>query len=88
MTVDESSQLLTLAVWAGLGVLFALVFISWLKVSRSKTSPSHPHMHVVDGVTITHSHPGGERDHQHSTITVSMQHYAQLVKRAQRRQSS
>mgnify|MGYP001302547413 CR=1 FL=1 len=88
MAADETSQLLTLALWAGLGVLFALVILSWLKVSRSKVKQSHPHMHVVDGVTITHSHAGGELDHQHSTITVSMQHYAHLVKRAERRQSS
>ncbi len=59
--------------------------------SRQAIDPSedsYPHMHVVDGVTITHSHADGQRDHEHTTITVSMKHYAQLVKRAQRRQSS
>lgn len=56
--------------------------------SSKGDSAAHPHLHVVDGVTITHAHAGGEHAHEHSTITVSMTHYAQLVKRAQRRQSS
>lgn len=46
-----------------------------------------PHMHVVDGVVITHAHAKGDQTHEHSSITVSMSHYAELVKRAQQRQS-
>lgn len=106
MAGTDASQVFTLALWLGLGVLFALVFIGWLNLSRSRAARSwrartadsrhaldatpedYPHMHVVDGVTITHSHAGGERAHEHSTITVSMSHYAELVKRAERRQSS
>lgn len=102
MESTEASQVFTLALWVGLGIVFALAFIGWLNVSRSRTArswrarsadsrhavdaeaESYPHMHVVDGVTITHSHAGGERDHEHATITVSMAHYAHLVKRAER----
>lgn len=42
-----------------------------------------PHMHVVNGVVITHSHVGGDEDHHHETITMSIEHYAELVKRAE-----
>jgi hypothetical protein len=48
----------------------------------------YPHLHIVDGVTITHAHVGGDLPHEHDTITVSMEHYVRLVKLAQRQQSS
>lgn len=46
-----------------------------------------PHMHVVDGVVITHSHIDGQHEHHHETITISIEHYAQLVRRGEQRQS-
>lgn len=49
----------------------------------ASTDDLMPHMHIVDGVVITHSHARGDKAHEHTSITVSMKHYAELVKRAE-----
>lgn len=51
-------------------------------------STLEPHMHVVDGIVITHAHARGDQPHEHTHITVSMKHYAALVRRASQQDAS
>ena len=82
----------------GTAVFIALLVLAWVKVSpasrgngwRAQKPSRHdfPHLHVVDGVLITHAHRGGDKAHSHETITVSMKHYADLHRRASQGSSS
>lgn len=73
-------------------MVIGLIILAWLNVSRSRLgqkfrgpdeNEQFPHMHVVNGVVITHSHAAGDREHSHTDITVPIEHYADLVKQAQ-----
>ena len=92
-----SSELLVLAWTLGGALVLSLAVLGWLNLSHGSKSrkwrnhsPNEPfpHMHTVDGVVITHSHPGGEGEHTHKEITVSMQHYAALARMAQQNQGT
>lgn len=92
MSDSDRFALIVIVVALSAVMLLGLLVLAWLNVSRTKlgqkfrgpdTSEKFPHMHVVNGVVVTHSHPAGDREHDHSEVTVPMEHYADLVKQAQ-----
>lgn len=67
---------------------FGVKFRAWRDsddefTSKAATPVSVPHTHVVDGVTIMHSHAGGDQVHEHTTVSVPMDAYIAWAKSVQ-----
>lgn len=98
-----AAAIVLLAIAAPLIIVLARRFGPEIDAEQSVTLPNNsgahqhpsvtnstlePHMHVVDGVVITHAHARGDQAHEHTHITVSMKHYAALVRRASQQDAS
>ena len=80
------------AVFLVLLVLSAII-VTWLNLSKRKIAykyrawdnrdtDAYPHFHTISGQTFYHSHVRGAVEHSHKTVSIPIDTYVELMKKA------